>query len=669
MMNYKNKTAKRHVTALILAAISFSTHASEQSLDDVSLENLLSMQVSSASKFLQNVSEAPSAVQIITADDIRRYGWRTVEEALNSLPGMYITQDKAYSFLGSHGFNMPGEYGTRFLLLLDGQHLNDNVYGQALISNDFPVDMGMISRIEYIPGPGSSLYGGNAMFGVINVITKSSDELPKHQASVTITQEGWREGRAMFNHQAENGLDFTAAVSRGVKQGKDLFYDYTLDRQGNVIGGQTNGLDGSDYNRYFARINKGAFSFTAWANQRTIRPSAAIYFTNFNDPALLVQDTSSHVVLKYEKAINEDLSVEGRIAHASMTYGANLPYNDGTTNYINRDESNGHWWFSEARMMYTGQPHHKIIAGIDGQSDINNTQSNYNININVPGFNPVNAIDSKKIYSLYAQDDWSFRENWRLNIGLREDHVTELGNQTSPRLGLIWNAMDGTTIKLLSGKAFRSPSSYEKLYADGVSYLQNTNLKSESIKSVEAVIDHKISGKQNLVATLFNYQINLIQQVPTTNGGLQFQNGSTLTARGLETAYRFKTENGSRFTASLAVNHTLDATGQSVLNSPRWIVKADGSQPVKGWLLGAELNIIGKRELDWYRTGTRNTQGTQWTGNVNVVAPKLFSDLEVQLRILNIFDRKLMDPGTSDSTFPAIPRDGRLWQLGANYAF
>ena len=100
-------------------------------LTDLSLEDLMKVVVVSASKFAQTSTQAPSAVQVLTAEDIRLHGWRTLAEALGSLPGLYASNDRAFGFLGARGFMVPGDYNMRFLLLLDGQPLNDNLYGQA----------------------------------------------------------------------------------------------------------------------------------------------------------------------------------------------------------------------------------------------------------------------------------------------------------------------------------------------------------------------------------------------------------------------------------------------------------------------------------------------------------------------------------------------------------
>ena len=134
--------------------------------------------VSTASKFPQSVKEAPASITVITAEDIRRYGHRTLADTLRSVRGFYTTYDRNYSYVGMRGFARPGDYNTRILLLLNGHRVNDGTYDMAPIGTDLPIDVSLIERIEIIRGPGSALYGTNAFFAVINVVTRTGANSP-----------------------------------------------------------------------------------------------------------------------------------------------------------------------------------------------------------------------------------------------------------------------------------------------------------------------------------------------------------------------------------------------------------------------------------------------------------------------------------------------------------
>ena len=112
-----------------------------------------------AVKYDQKVTEAPASITIITADQIKKYGYRNFTQILDSVPGFFTTNDRNYDYVGIRGFNRPGDYNSRVLLLIDNHRLNDAVYDQAPIGNDGPIDVDLIDRVEIIRGPSSSLYG------------------------------------------------------------------------------------------------------------------------------------------------------------------------------------------------------------------------------------------------------------------------------------------------------------------------------------------------------------------------------------------------------------------------------------------------------------------------------------------------------------------------------
>jgi iron complex outermembrane receptor protein len=161
-------------TVLGMAAVlpTWGQTGPDQDLLSMNFEDLTHVKVYSASRHLEDARKAPSSVSILTAEDIRKYGWRTLGEALGSLRGFYTSNNRQFTYLGVRGFMRPGDNNPRILLLVNGHRLNDNIYDTAAIGTEFPLDLDLIDHIEVVRGPGSSLFGGNAIFGVINVITR-----------------------------------------------------------------------------------------------------------------------------------------------------------------------------------------------------------------------------------------------------------------------------------------------------------------------------------------------------------------------------------------------------------------------------------------------------------------------------------------------------------------
>ena len=171
------KTSARPLAIGTLAlAMLTGTTAGAQSLSELSLEDLMRLdagRVFGASERSQPVTEAPSSVSFITAEDIARYGYRSLADILHGVRGLYVSDDRNFSFLGARGFGKPGDYNSRILLLVNGHRVNDNVFGQAEIGAEFGLDPATFERVEIIRGPASSLYGDSAFFAVVNVITRT----------------------------------------------------------------------------------------------------------------------------------------------------------------------------------------------------------------------------------------------------------------------------------------------------------------------------------------------------------------------------------------------------------------------------------------------------------------------------------------------------------------
>src|SRR6185369_10567471 len=170
----------RFLPATICAIVLFScgrlmaqaAHASE----GLPLDALLNTRISTAAKYEQRVTDVPASVAVITAEEIARNGWHTLADALASVPGVTLTYDRGYTYLGVRGVGLPGDYNNRFLILLNGQPMVDGVSGAIDIGTALGVNLSSLARIEFVRGPGSVLYGSGAMFGVINLVLKSEQE-------------------------------------------------------------------------------------------------------------------------------------------------------------------------------------------------------------------------------------------------------------------------------------------------------------------------------------------------------------------------------------------------------------------------------------------------------------------------------------------------------------
>jgi iron complex outermembrane recepter protein len=175
-------------------------------LANQSLEDLMKIEVTSASKKPESMSKAPAAIYVITGEDIRRGGFSSVPDALRSVPGLYVVQQSAHVWLiSARGFS--DTFNNKMLVLLDGRSVYSTTFG-GVFWDVLDPPMEDIDRVEVIRGPGGTLWGANAVNGVINIITKDAG---KTQGVQVASSAGINEG-------------YASRVRYGGKMGDDLSY-------------------------------------------------------------------------------------------------------------------------------------------------------------------------------------------------------------------------------------------------------------------------------------------------------------------------------------------------------------------------------------------------------------------------------------------------------------
>lgn len=180
-----------------VTALQAATRIASSSYVDLSLEQLMNVDVTSVAGTAEPRMASPAALAVITGDDIRRAGHRTVAEALRMVPGMYVARANASSYvIGARGLTGSALTSTRYLVMVDGRAVHDPLISTAFWDVvDVPIHD--IDRIEVIRGPGATLWGANATHGVIKVITRSASET---QGSLLSASVGDLHSAAMLRH-------------------------------------------------------------------------------------------------------------------------------------------------------------------------------------------------------------------------------------------------------------------------------------------------------------------------------------------------------------------------------------------------------------------------------------------------------------------------------------
>lgn len=655
-------------------AFAFPPPSCADDLLSLPLESLLLVEyeVSSASKFTQTTSRAPTSVQVIDAEAIRRYGWRNLGELLNSLPGMLMGSDRAYDFIGVRGFQMARDFNHSFLLAIDGQRINDPIYEQAMVGDEFPLDLSLIERVEFVSGPGSSIYGSNALFGVINVITKRSAKV-ESGAALTVASDGWRMANGRISTQLDEGAALTLAATAGDKAGQDVAYaappGYLLLGNGAMLtSGVATGLDKTRLARLFARWENDDTDLTLTHGTRIHHPSSPVYGAVFNDPALRLEDASSRLSLSGHRSIIPDLEFKGHLAYNRMSYTGDYPYLDPVVGYyVNHDQTEARWWSGEGYLVYSGFSGHKLVGGIEILQEMQARQQSVDT-LAATGAPPLNINTPSRSQGVYFQDEWSVADNWLVNLGLRYDRHNPGYDRASPRLAVVWQPQPGSSLKLMDGRAFRNPSDYEAFYRSGWAWLANPALLPESIHTTQLVGEQRLGSDTQFSATLFRYDVqNTINHLMLPGGVMQHQNMGSMAARGMELLLTRRGAIGWQWDAALAMQQVTDSMGQRADNSPIWSGRLKGSHDLPGnWIFSAESHVTGSRSFMWADGATRLLPTTPLL-NLVLTLPK--NGLSGQFRLTNVFNHRYFMPASITTSAPLIPGASRTLWLGVSYAY
>src|SRR5688572_12788476 len=352
-------------------------------LSNLSMDELLNVRVTSvysASKHEQKIAQAPAAVSIITADDFKKFGYRNLAEALRSVRGFYAANDRNYSYLGIRGFNRPGDYNTRVLLMVDGHRMNDNIYDSAQIGAEDFLDVDLIDRVEVIRGPSSSIYGNNAFLGVINVITKRGRHFGGLEASGAYGTFDTYTGRLTYGNSFDSGVDLLLSGTLYGSAGDRRLYYSEFDNAENNFGVAEDSDE--DYSRkFFGSLGWRDLTLSGGYSWREKNIPTASFGTIFNDGHEVVTDVRAFADLKYERQFAGEIEFMGRTFYDRYEYYGNYPFDTtefgGPPRLINKDVSQGDWIGIEAQVAKTLAERYRLMVGTDYRENIGQFQYNF----------------------------------------------------------------------------------------------------------------------------------------------------------------------------------------------------------------------------------------------------------------------------------------------------
>jgi iron complex outermembrane receptor protein len=656
--------------AEMVACLSSALTLSAQSQSDpgamsLSIEELTHAKVFSASKHLEDSRQAPSSVSTITAEDIRRYGWRTLGDALSSLRGFYTSYDRDYTYLGVRGILRPGDYNSRVLLLVNGHRMNDNVFDDAFIGTEGELDLDLIDHIEIVRGPSSSLFGTNAVFGVINVITRHNISDTSVELSGDTTSFLGRTGRLSSSVQKGrlSGI-FSGSLYRSAGQPRLFFPEFATPETNN---GWADDVDGDRSAHAFGDLQYGNFRIQGLYSTRAKIIPTGSFGANFNDPTNRSTDSRAFIEVSYHRTVSlGDINIRGYYDWYGFlgiaAFGGLTPPN----RIVGETFGGAHWVGTEASLdRQIGR--HRIIVGADYEHSVRILQEN--IWVGQPPYFDDHRQPSRA--AMYGEGELNFIPKLSIRLGARMDWFSLYGISLSPRIAFVYSPNSRTAVKYIYGRAFRAPNVYENYYSDGIVVEAPSKLlKPETMGSNEVIFERGLSSwLQVTVDGSYNHLQDLIDQVPDPATGLShFVNVGRDRGRTIEMELEAKRTSGLAARASYSLSDASDNILQTPLdNSPKHLAKISGTIPLSRFFFGAlESRYIGAQTS--YQ-GTRVQDAFQ--ANATLSTGPALRDWEFSASCYNAFNDAKLDPAGPNLVEPEIRQDGRtyLFKLSRSLSF
>jgi iron complex outermembrane receptor protein len=588
---------------------------------------------------------------------------------LEYLPGVHVSSARD----GSNVIAFRGIYSesnSQILILVNGVPVRNTLFGGKPFEWNMPVKN--ISHIEVIRGPGSMLYGGDAMTGVINIVLKNGKELKGGDAGTFVGNQNTYDGWMEYGQQTgdfEYSLSLQGGSTEGYKGQVSSDAQTLIDQQfgthaSKAPGFTNNGRDDVDARldvsyKDTARLRAGYQRFN---NVKTgVGAALALDNTGFTNNDLFNVDLSLNNKLSETISNKTTLYFLGQSPNSDInllppgTYGGLLPFGaenrqsgfQGTTGLTTQFN-----YVIDQHTLTVGSGF--IYDWI--RSDKN--QINYLITpffiqqipmteVSAFGQDPMEAQKNRtNIYAL-MQDEWNFASDWYLTTGFRYDHYSDVEPGLSPRAALVWNANVDLTTKLIYSRAFRPPSFFEKNYS-----YNNLTIKPETVNTIEFQIEKRWLSDLTTSANFYWFkQESLISSLPTTTIiPVGFFNNSQINGLGVETEIKYRINDQFNASVNYSYHGLPSSTGTGMM--PEQMVKGLFNYTFnENWSIGTQFNWIGDRKRP-INDPRADLPGYFTTGIT--VSTKIAKPLELVMRVNNLFDVTSKEPTAS---YMAMPGD------------
>ncbi len=614
--------------------------------------------VVTASGYEQLIKEAPASISVVTREELEKKAYTNLHDALRDVPGVILTP----SDNNSNDIALRGMGANYTLILVDGKRTNSRetqTNGSTGTDQSWIPPLEAIERIEVVRGPMSSLYGSDAMGGVINVITRKVAK----QWHGSLRADATLQERSTSGNAYQSNFYLSGPIKEDLL-GLSIYGNYTQREEDRIYQG---------YNDYDNRAINVKLALTPNKDHDVILElgTAKQHFTS--TPGMTLLDSEALSDRRFERE-SYSLQHKGRWGWAtSDTY-----VQQEETRNIARDMTIKNTVFNSSWTLPLGQRNLLTTGVYYSEQDLKDTTTN-----TLPGSSRSTADRSQ--YAVFAENEWRLRDDFALTGGLRYDHDSQAGGHVSPRLYGVWTVDPRWTVKGGVSSGFRAPSLRQTLgdwgqSSRGGNIYGNPDLKPETSLTKEigllfdagngttaglTLFDNDFKDKITRIACPTCGPLNSSGRVPTTNvnvdkaitRGIEATLGTQLTQNlGLTSSYTFTT---SEQKSGEFAGKPLNQLPRHLLNvSLDW----NPTGQINGW---TKVSYRGK-ESDSSGAASSGTFNQKSYAMLDLGGSYKYSKtVTLYAGIYNLLDKEVLYDGVNyDSVL-----DGRRYWLGMNVKF
>jgi len=676
----------KYILMICMFSCAVNANTSDDALfREISLEDLLNIEVEVVTKSAEKSHLSPAITTVITAEDIKLFGYQNVADVLSFVSGFADNYDLAIHNFGVRGINSGARSGSRTIkFMINGQSISFDATSQHFIDDEF-LPLAAIKQIEVIRGPVSALYGANAFLGVVNIVTKD-DELLENSISFKTTST--RNGKG-------NLLGGALSTKLADGQMRGFFNIGNYDRSGVELPRRSPSYKGFEQIESSDDVSKPKSLFVNWLKDLGEGDSElnitayyqALNVDNvFSDINPLSKFDATRIGLEnlvlrvgYETEIQNEMLLRSYVS-----------FSEGGTLDDDRVELGAEQFYLNRRLGYDtlelgaeltlgldnlGQ----ILVGLDGKKQ-NHKIETFSRTDRIDGdltlLNP-NRDEELDTLAVFAQYSVDLGEQWRLIAGARVDDDSVIGKHTSSRLGMVGQLWQDTVVKILFGSAFQAPSP-ELLYRTAVQsgdIIGNPDLKAQTADTFEVSIALPVGDSIYSSLTYFYTKVGELVVFNSDGSNLLAQNSASSETQGIEAEFRLLWQDVNAF-LNVSWQDTDRASSEFSLNQLE--------MRENGELFPEVMANLGVSYF-WREPQVQLSLTTRWVGerpasSSNVLIANQLYDLEpyyltsltvstnrwslfeghtttIQLHIHDLFDHRPVNPGFGGIEFPSQGRE------------